>query len=67
VANCDRNFDVGQVVHIDQWLENKMCRASYKGSEWDIEYAGLDTPAAGSYVIRSVEGNKLVVSCLMAA
>lgn len=65
-ANPDVNMDVGQVVHVEQWLENKTCRVSYRGSQWDIEYDGEGEPATGSYVIRSVVGNKLIVSPLAA-
>jgi membrane protein implicated in regulation of membrane protease activity len=65
-SNPDMNMDVGQVVHVEEWGANKACRVSYRGSDWDIEFQGAGEPTAGSYVIRSVVGNRLIVSPLVA-
>ena len=65
-SNRDMNMDVGQVLHVEEWGGNKACRVSYRGSDWDIEFQGAGEPSAGSYVIRSVVGNKLVVTPLAA-
>jgi membrane protein implicated in regulation of membrane protease activity len=56
-----QNMDVGQTVRIEQWSDHR-ARATYRGSQWDIELAAGETPAPGEFVIRAIQGNRLVVS-----
>lgn len=57
-----QHLDVGQVVRIDSWGAGNTARALYRGAEWDVLLAPGETPAAGEYVIRSVQGSRLVVA-----
>ncbi|MCU0765265.1 MAG: NfeD family protein [Burkholderiaceae bacterium] len=57
-----QSFDVGQVVRIDRWSDAGSARAAYRGAEWDVLLAPGETAAPGDYVIRSVQGSRLVVA-----
>jgi len=57
-----QSFDVGQVVRIDSWGAGGTARALYRGAEWDVLLAPGETPAPGDFVIRSVQGSRLVVA-----
>ena len=60
-ADALQSFDVGQVVRIDSWAGNT-ARASYRGAEWDVLLALGETAVPGEFVIRSVQGSRLVVA-----
>lgn len=57
-----QNMDVGQVVRIDHWAANRTARASYRGAMWDVELAAGEEPAAGDFVIRDIQANRLIVA-----
>lgn len=57
-----QNMDVGQTVRIDQWAENRTARATYRGALWDVELAPGEAAVAGEFVIREIQGNRLVVT-----
>ena len=57
-----QSFDIGQVVRIDSWGAGNTARAQYRGAEWDVVLAPGETAAAGEFVIRSVQGSRLVVA-----
>ena len=61
-ADALQNLDVGQVVRIDSWGAGNTARAQYRGAEWDVQLAPGETPAPGEFVIRSVQGSRLVVT-----
>lgn len=54
-------LDIGERVTIEQWLPDQTARVNYRGAIWTARYAGAGTPEPGIYVIRSVEGNRLLV------
>jgi membrane protein implicated in regulation of membrane protease activity len=60
-ADPVQNMDVGQTVRVEQWSNNRTARATYRGALWDIELAAGESPVAGDYVIREIQGNRLVV------
>jgi membrane protein implicated in regulation of membrane protease activity len=57
-----QNLDVGQVVRVDSWGAGNTARAQYRGAEWDVLLAPGERPAPGEFVIRSVQGSRLVVA-----
>ena len=58
--NPDVNLDIGQPVQVDQWASDGSTSVKYRGAAWRARYVGGDTPSAGQYVIRAIDG-----SCLM--
>jgi len=61
-ADALQNLDIGQVVRIDSWSAEHTARAQYRGAEWDVLLAPGETAAPGEFVIRSVQGSRLVVA-----
>ena len=57
-----QNLDIGQMVRIDSWGAGNTARAHYRGAEWDVLLAPGETPTPGDFVIRSVQGSRLVVA-----
>lgn len=55
------HLDIGESITIEQWQPDHTARVNYRGSIWTARYAGAGTPEPGVYVIRSVEGNRLLV------
>jgi membrane protein implicated in regulation of membrane protease activity len=61
-ADAMQNLDLGQSVRIDHWTAGRTARATYRGSQWDVELAVGEEPLPGDYVIREIHGSRLVVS-----
>jgi len=57
-----QNLDVGQVVRVDSWGAGNTARAQYRGAAWDVLLAPGETAAPGDFVIRAVQGSRLVVA-----
>jgi len=57
-----QSFDVGQVIRIEGWSAGNTARAQYRGALWDVVLTPGETPAAGDFVIQSVQGSRLVVT-----
>jgi membrane protein implicated in regulation of membrane protease activity len=57
-----QNLDVGQLVRVDGWSAGNTARAQYRGAEWDVVLAPGETAAPGEFVIRAVQGSRLVVA-----
>ncbi|HVG03379.1 MAG TPA: NfeD family protein [Burkholderiaceae bacterium] len=66
-ATSDRvqNMDVGQTLRVDQWAANRTARANYRGATWDVELAPGEAAAAGEFVIREIQANRLIVAAKM--
>lgn len=60
-ANPDVNLDIGQSVQVDHWQPGGRATVKYRGADWQARYQGSDTPVAGRYVIRAVEGSCLLL------
>jgi len=61
-AEAMQNLDVGQPVRIDHWSANRTARATYRGAQWDVELAAGEVPVAGEFVIREIQGSRLIVA-----
>lgn len=57
-----QNLDVGQVVRVDGWTAGNTARAHYRGAEWDVQLAPGELAVPGEFVIRAVQGSRLVVA-----
>ena len=60
-SNRDVNLDIGGTLHVAHWHADGSARVQYRGAAWDVRYAGSGTPSAGDFVIRAVEGNRLLL------
>jgi membrane protein implicated in regulation of membrane protease activity len=59
------NPDIGQSLRVDAWEEQGgafYARASYRGASWDVELQHDGTATPGWFVIREVQGSRLIVS-----
>lgn len=61
-ANRDVNLDIGERVHVAQWQPDGTASVLYRGAQWSARYAGDGAPAPGDFVIRAVEGNRLLLA-----
>lgn len=63
-SNADVNLDIGQTLHVTQWMADHTAQASYRGAVWTVELIGnpaQEPPIPGSYRIREIVGNRLRV------
>ena len=60
------NLDIGQTLVVDEWSGGdggvRTSRVMYRGAMWDVELHAGSKAVAGTYVIREVRGNRLVVA-----
>lgn len=60
------NLDIGQTLIIDDWSgetgQTQTTRAMYRGALWDIELESGAVARPGSFIIREVRGNRLIVA-----
>jgi membrane protein implicated in regulation of membrane protease activity len=60
------NLDIGQRLVVDEWSGEQggiqTARVMYRGAMWDVELEAGAWARSGTYVIRAVRGNRLVVA-----
>lgn len=62
------NLDIGQMIMVDAWHiappggNRQTARVMYRGALWDVEMAHDGAAAPGQYVIREMQGSRLIVS-----
>lgn len=64
-SNPGINLDIGQRVRVERWNDDNglfTARAAYRGAEWDVELQGGAAAGPGWYVIRAVQGSRLIVA-----
>src|SRR3989304_9067806 len=56
-------YDIGQVVHVVQWSDERHARVSYRGAEWDAELAknASPDPARQNWRIKEIVGSRLII------
>ena len=59
-ANRDVLLDIGEGVRVEHWRDGR-AQVNYRGAAWEAELEGGD-PAPGEFVIRRIEGNRLIVA-----
>lgn len=57
----DVNLDIGETVHVAEWDAESAGYTQYRGSRWSVRYIGPGLPTRGTFVIRRVEANRLLV------
>jgi membrane protein implicated in regulation of membrane protease activity len=60
-SNADVNIDIGRRVQVRHWQPDGTARVPYRGATWTVRWAGPGTPAAGEFIIQSLDGNELLV------
>ena len=65
-GNRDLLLDIGERVHVDRWRPDGRAQVQYRGANWEVELASGEgtPPEPGDYVIRRIDGNRLVVARL---
>lgn len=59
--NPDINMDIGQIIVVHEWHDNK-ARVSFRGAQWDVELVPGAVPGHSGYQIVSVRGSTLIVT-----
>lgn len=60
-ANPDVNPDIGETIHVQRWEEDGTASVHYRGARWTALPAPGVPREAGTYRIREVIGNRLVI------
>ncbi len=60
-ANPDVNMDIGEAVHVEQWLADGTCSLKYRGAHWDAALSPGEPAVAGTYTIAEVIGSRLIL------
>lgn len=61
------NLDIGQAITVDAWHpaapggKRPTARVMYRGALWDVELAHDGPAAPGQFVIREMQGSRLIV------
>ncbi|MFC7287107.1 NfeD family protein [Herminiimonas glaciei] len=59
------NLDIGQTLEVGEWHQinasSYTARVMYRGALWDVELAESESPVPGKFVIREVQGSRLIV------
>lgn len=59
------NLDIGKTLTVDEWQSvlgaPSWARVSYRGTMWDVELGRGAEPRSGTFVIREVRANRLIV------
>ncbi len=54
-------LDVGEKVHVALWADDGTARVQYRGAAWTAIHEGPETQQPGLYVIKGMQGNRLVL------
>jgi len=62
-GNRDLLLDIGERVQVDRWRPGGRATVQYRGASWEVQIApgGPPSPEPGEFVIRRIEGNRLIV------
>jgi membrane protein implicated in regulation of membrane protease activity len=58
--NPDINLDIGETLEVQAWHDG-LARATYRGTQWDVELAEGQIEHAGRFEIVEMRGSRLVV------
>ena len=63
-SDRDLLLDIGERIHVDRWEGERRTKVVYRGASWAVELAGDEpaSPQPGDFVIRRIDGNKLIVA-----
>lgn len=60
-SNPDLNLDIGEIVHVPEWLSDGSARIPYRGSQWTVTLRPGSMPAPGLHRVIEIQGNRLIV------
>lgn len=58
----EQGLDVGQSVQVLQWRDDGTARVHYRGADWDAKPESAGLGREGTFYIREVRGNTLIIS-----
>jgi len=63
-GNRDLLLDIGERVRVDRWRPDGRATVQYRGASWEAQLGAgaTEPPEPGEYVIRRIEGNRLIVA-----
>jgi membrane protein implicated in regulation of membrane protease activity len=61
VEPSEMRLDVGEMVHIEQWLADGTAKVHYRGAKWDAVHRPGVTPGPGQHRVAELIGNRLLV------
>ena len=62
------NIDIGQPITVDAWHsapaggKRSTARVMYRGAPWDVELSHDGPALPGQYIIREIQGSRLIVA-----
>ena len=60
-ADSAVNLDIGETVHVSQWLDDGTARVQYRGAQWTVILRTGATATPGLFRVAELQGNRLVV------
>lgn len=60
-AHSDVRLDVGETVHVEQWLADGTAQVHYRGAKWDVIHRPGVSPGPGQHRVTELVGNRLLV------
>ncbi len=60
-ANRDVNLDIGGHVQVGSWQADGLAQVQYRGAQWTVVAAPGVAQQAGTYKVKELLGNRLVV------
>ncbi len=61
-ADPNLHLDIGETIQVDNWQADGTAQVQYRGAPWTVQLAqSIKMPQAGSYRVREVNGNRLIV------
>ena len=60
-AHLEVRLDVGETVHVEQWLADGTAQVHYRGAKWDVIHRPGVSPGPGQHRVAELVGNRLLV------
>ena len=60
-ADRSVNLDVGEIVQVPAWENDRSAQVKYRGAQWTAVLAPGATPEPGAYRVTELVGNRLLV------
>jgi membrane protein implicated in regulation of membrane protease activity len=60
--NVAVNLDIGQIVTVEDWADQREARVWYRGASWQVALASGCDPTPGEQVIVEIRGSQLIVA-----
>ena len=60
-ADRSVNLDVGEIVQVHAWDNDRSAQVKYRGAQWTAMLAPEASPEPGAYRVKELVGNRLLV------